>query len=58
MEHLAATFGSEEVCTNPLLGLTHLRNLGEDYLLVCPTLVKSWDERASESSCVPPPLDK
>ena len=31
MESLASTFGSEEGCANPLLGLTHLRELGEDY---------------------------
>lgn len=40
MENLAATFGSEEVCVNPLLGLTHLRDSGGDYLLVCLTVVK------------------
>lgn len=32
MENLAATFGQEEVCANPLFGLAHLRDLGEDYL--------------------------
>ena len=34
----AATFGSEEVCADPLLGLTHLKGLGGGLPSVCPTV--------------------
>lgn len=31
---------TQEVSANPLLGLTHLRDLGKDYLSLCATFVK------------------
>lgn len=58
----AASFSSEEVCADPLLGLTHLEGLGGGLPLVCLTVancltgvnVMEW----SKSWLVPPSLDE